>query len=110
MVRTLLDEVTRSGRTRGAVVADGAGLVIAASGGDGEALAAAAAVFVESAGRVLRSVLPLGTLQNLSVVDENDVTIAALPLAVGDHPLILATLSDGPGPDPASLRAVVARA
>jgi hypothetical protein len=108
-LQSLLQEVAKDGRTRGVVVADESGLVVASTGANAEALAAAAAVFVDSATRVLRNVLPLGPLRNLAVVDENEVTIAALPLTVSEHALILATLTAGPGPDPAAVRALARR-
>jgi chromosome segregation ATPase len=116
-LQSLVESLSREDKARGAALADESGLVVAGTGDHAEALAAAAATLVDSATRVLRNLVKIGRLQQLSVVDENALTITAHPftLAEGENTgvsseLILATLTIGPGPDSQKVGALLAKA
>jgi hypothetical protein len=82
---------------RGAVLADTIGLPVAGHGESVDGLAAMAAVFA-TVDEKIHGLVPFGRLLRLEAVDENDLTLCVQPVGIFSDPLLLTTLSVGPGP------------
>lgn len=95
---SLLASVTSSQGSRGAVIADEDGFLVAGIGDHLDALGVVAALCDEMAGKV-PGMLPVSAMKRTEIVDENDVTIRVEPFAIASDRLILVSLSVGPGPD-----------
>jgi predicted regulator of Ras-like GTPase activity (Roadblock/LC7/MglB family) len=93
-LRTILDKETRGNGFAGAVIADGLGLVVAATGEYGDALAAYGA-FLAGVGAKTRDALPLSELRQVIVQDDHDMTLTVRPIASADDNLALVTLAAG---------------
>jgi hypothetical protein len=92
----LLESLSMREGARGAVVADENGFPVAGTGDHTDALATVAAIYDEMAAKV-PEILPVSTLSRIDIVDENEVTITALPISIETGRLILVSLSVGPG-------------
>lgn len=95
-LRTILDRETRGNHYTGAVITDGLGLVVAATGEYGDALAAYGA-FLAEVGAKTRDALPLHTLRQVIVQDDRDTTLTVRPIASTEDNLALVTLAKGLG-------------
>lgn len=92
--RAILDRETRGSDLTGAVIADELGLVVAATGDYGDALAAYGA-FLAGVGTKTRDALPLHELRQVIVQDECNTTLTVRPLAAVDDNFALVTLAPG---------------
>ncbi|MBW2734398.1 MAG: hypothetical protein JRH20_18580, partial [Deltaproteobacteria bacterium] len=97
-LQRMLGRLTSEHAARAAVLADELGLVVAGLGEDADAMAAVSALFTEINAKI-RGVLPLGTLRQLTLTDENELTFAAQPFSTASGDLVLATLLPGNPPD-----------
>lgn len=97
-LQAIVDEISGRETMRSAAVADEAGFVVVGTGSETEAMAALAASFADFGNRV-QTILPLSAPRTLSVADGNALTFSAQPFNTSTGPLILTTLSVGPGPD-----------
>ncbi|MCF8026692.1 MAG: hypothetical protein K9K82_14540 [Desulfobacteraceae bacterium] len=98
VLQHLVNRLSESENARGAVLADELGLMIAGTGAHSEAMAGIAAVFAETSAQ-LQNMLPLGEIDHMQIVNQNDLNLTIRPLSVSDHEMILTTLSVGRGPD-----------
>jgi chromosome segregation ATPase len=93
-LQRLVEKLSQDISGRATVLADELGLVVAGIGDNADAMAAVSAIFAEINGRI-RGVLPLGRLQQLLLVDENQLTYSAQPFKAVGGELVLATLTAG---------------
>jgi hypothetical protein len=93
-LQALVDELAGGAQIRAVVVADELGLVVAASGENGDELAAAGVVIVHAGARV-GQLLPVGKLRKLIMQDEHDLTVTVRPLDDENGNLSLVTLGLG---------------
>ena len=107
-LQTVVDELEKTERSRGAIVADRAGLVVAGGGEQAEPLAAAAAILSE-VGERIQQLLTLGAADCLTYVDENGLVFATHPIAIPSEELLLATLSVGSPPGRELVDGLIAR-
>jgi predicted regulator of Ras-like GTPase activity (Roadblock/LC7/MglB family) len=77
-----------------AVIADELGLVVAAKGDYGDALAAYGA-YIADVGERTRDALPLQTLRRVIIQDDHDTTLTVQPLNTDVDRLALVTLANG---------------
>lgn len=98
----LLRRLASSQNARSAAVADDIGLLVSGVGPEAEALAALSAVFTQVGSRA-EMLLPMATVRQVTIVDENKVTFTAQPLQTELGTLVVATLSVGSGPDAVTL-------
>jgi hypothetical protein len=96
-LEALVAELGRVQTARGAVVTNSAGQLVVRDSDEADGLAVAANTLTE-AGAKIRELLPLEELLYVALVDEDKLTVTALPLDGYGEPLILGTLSQGPGP------------
>jgi predicted regulator of Ras-like GTPase activity (Roadblock/LC7/MglB family) len=94
VLRTILDRETYGNGFTGAVIADELGLVVAAKGEYGDALAAYGA-FLAGVGAKTRDALPLRELRQLTIQDDCDTTLTVRPIASAEDHLALVTLAAG---------------
>jgi predicted regulator of Ras-like GTPase activity (Roadblock/LC7/MglB family) len=92
VLEAMLERETRGRGYAGAVISDGLGLVVAASGEHAEALAAYGA-FLLGVGKRARAALPLRELRKLTLQDEIDGVLTVRPIAAPDDELALVTLA-----------------
>ena len=86
-----MERLARQDRRSDVVIADRQGFVVAGSGEHNEALAAFGALLLETGERA-RAALPLGLLEQVSVRDAQQVSVAVRPLHAASPDLLLATL------------------
>jgi predicted regulator of Ras-like GTPase activity (Roadblock/LC7/MglB family) len=101
VLSAVLERETRGGGYTGAVITDGLGLVVAASGEHAEELAAYGA-FLVGVGAKAQAALPLRELRQLTIQDENDTTLTVRPIVSAEDELALVTLATGASRDAAS--------
>ncbi len=99
MFQQIVNRLCESEKSRGAVLADELGLLVAGVGDHAEPMAGMAAVFSEISTN-LKTMLPFGKIDHLSIVNQSDLTLTMRPLSVAadKYELVLATLSVGEGP------------
>lgn len=99
MFQQIVNRLSESDNSRGAVLADELGLLVAGVGDHAEAMAGMAAVFSEISTN-LKTMLPFGTIDHLSIVNQSDLTLTMRPLSVAadKYELVLSTLTVGKGP------------
>jgi predicted regulator of Ras-like GTPase activity (Roadblock/LC7/MglB family) len=102
----IVSRFAERGDVRCVSLADIQGLPIAGRGENQDGLAALSGVLLESAARAGKLV-PMGTVMRIHVESEAGTTINAYPVAVGGNEVVLATLTEGPGPDEGELRRVL---
>jgi len=98
-LETILVRLAQNQEYREVVLADEQGLLVAGGNSEySEDLAVVAAMFDDFV-KKFPQMLPVSTIQQLNVIDENGITVTAhyFPLASG--PLILVSLTAGQGPD-----------
>lgn len=103
-LNALLARLDRLEALRSAALADQAGLPVAARGEHAEALCALGAIFMDSATRLLKGILPLGPVQQIAIQDENALTLAIHPFPLTEEPLLLCTLTAKGPPNPQTLQ------
>lgn len=109
LFQAILDRETDGSEYAGAVIADELGLVVAARGDYGDALAAYGA-FLAGIGTKTRSELPLHELRQVIVQDDRDAALTIRPLAAVEDRLALVTLDLGrQHPQPSSRASSAAR-
>jgi predicted regulator of Ras-like GTPase activity (Roadblock/LC7/MglB family) len=104
MVNTLSGEKS----SRGVVLADELGLLVAGTGDHTESMAAMAAVFTTVSER-METVFPFGEISQIVIENMDELTITMQPYELASDRLILTALSVGPGPERASVAKLIER-
>jgi hypothetical protein len=94
----LVERLSGSGNSRGVVLADDLGLLVAGTGEHTESMAAMGAVFSTVTQR-MESIFPIGQISQIVIENADELTITMQPYEIGPDKLILTSLSVGPGPD-----------
>ncbi len=94
----IIQKLSTDKKSRGAVVADELGLPVAGTGNNLNALAGMAAIFSIIDERI-HTMLSLGELEKLVIVDNNDLTLTIYPFTFLHERLMLTTLTIGSGPE-----------
>lgn len=94
----LVNQLSTGETSRGAVMADELGLLIAGTGKHMDALAVIAALFSEMYNKV-KSIFPIGTVDCFEILNTQKVTIRIFPILIASNNLLIVTTSVGPGPD-----------
>ena len=100
MFQHMVNRLSESETARGVALADELGLMIAGTSPHAEALAGMAAVFTETR-TTLETMLPFGTIDHFSIVNQKGLSLKMRPVTISGHDLILSTLTAGEGPDSA---------
>jgi predicted regulator of Ras-like GTPase activity (Roadblock/LC7/MglB family) len=104
VLQALVERVSALGDIRSAVVADDLGLVVASHGELGDEVAAVGALLCR-AGLQAQRVLPLRTVERITVEDDLRLVLMVRPLGMDD--LALVTLGVGASPDPLQVNKLI---
>lgn len=107
-LKGLVEQLAVDQTVRGAVLADSVGLAIVGAGEEQDELAAAAALLADVGCRAAR-LLPVHSVSQISLADEEVLVATAHPLETPSGRLVLATLAHSPGPGPDVIQRVAAR-
>jgi hypothetical protein len=95
--QTLVNRLSGDENSRGVVLADELGLLVAGTGEHTESMAAMAAIYATVSVR-LESIFPFGEISQIVVENTDELTITMQPYDIASDKLILTSLSVGPGP------------
>jgi predicted regulator of Ras-like GTPase activity (Roadblock/LC7/MglB family) len=96
--QSMVNALSKNESSRGVVLADELGLLVAGTGDHTEPMAAMAAVFSTLNERV-GSIFPIGPIDQIVIENTDDLTITMQPYEIATEKLVLTALSVGPGPD-----------
>jgi len=96
-LQALVDKLARAANVRVAVLADSVGLKVVGRGAETDELAAAAALLADVGQRAAK-LLPVEQVDQL-ILDTEALKATACPFSTARGDLVLAALTDGPGPD-----------
>jgi predicted regulator of Ras-like GTPase activity (Roadblock/LC7/MglB family) len=95
--RNIVERLSVAENSRGVVLADDLGLLVAGTGEHTEPMAAMAAVFSTVTQR-METIFPIGQISQIVIENADELTITMQPYEIGPDKLILTSLSVGPGP------------
>jgi hypothetical protein len=95
--QTLVNQLSGDEDSRGVVLADELGLLVAGTGEHTESMAAMAAIYSTVSVR-MDSIFPFGEISQIVVENTDELTITMQPYEIASEKLILTSLSVGPGP------------
>ncbi|MGD9200576.1 MAG: hypothetical protein PVI26_03355 [Chitinispirillia bacterium] len=104
----IVKKLTKSKDSRGVVVADELGLPVAGTSNNLNALAGMAAIFSIIDERI-HTMLSLGKLEKLIIVDENNLTLTIFPFTILKERLMLTTLTLGSGPETSKVLKLISK-
>jgi hypothetical protein len=84
--------------SRGTVMADELGLLIAGTGQHMESLAVMAALFSEMYSK-MKSIFPIGSVDCFEIINTQKITIRIFPILIASNNLLIVSMSVGAGPD-----------
>ncbi|MFW6324565.1 MAG: hypothetical protein ACOC0U_05820 [Desulfovibrionales bacterium] len=93
----VVSKLSQDDSSRGVVMADELGLLIAGTGDHMEAMAAMAAVYSNVSNRI-ESMLPFGEIEQVVIENTEKLTITMQPYVVDADRVIITALTVGPGP------------
>lgn len=96
-LNNFLSKLTKDTKIRAAVISDTIGLIVAETGQRSftEGLAGISASF-DSFGQNVQAMIPFGVLQQLTMLDHNNVSVAAYPVKINNESLIVSVITEGP--------------
>ncbi len=95
--QNVVNQLSKPKTSRGVVLADELGLLIAGTGDHTESMAAMAAIFSTMSERV-GSILPFSEIDQITIANMDKLTLTMQPYEIASDKLIVTALSVGPGP------------
>lgn len=97
-LENMVKQIAEIDGSKGVVVADKLGVLIAGTGDQIDKMAAMAAIYTEMDQR-MASLIPLNEIDVVKFQDSGSLTLAIHPFTIDSENLILTTLTNGKGPD-----------
>ena len=95
--RFLVDQISKLEGSRGVVVADKQGLLVAGNGDYKDSMAGLATICPDVA-NIISDLIPFGDIEIIRITNIHNLTITMLPFELDSEKLVLTTLAKGEGP------------